>query len=126
LLHSLTPHKVKTLSLPYCILAPEFFVAIPSPVVFSLSAVSQYMSSTVIPCPVLVLYCLIDESFSQLFPSCLIDKSSLLTGLQSSSNLLKVALHVQSRGHLVEEFIFLAVMRTILIAARTEVYLAID
>jgi hypothetical protein len=78
LLHSLTPHKLKILSSLSCILAPGFLIAIPSPVVFCLSAVSQHLSSSVIPCSVLflvhysfctgprsVLYCLLaDESSS--------------------------------------------------------------
>jgi hypothetical protein len=63
LLHNLTPPKLKTLSSLSCNPAPGFFLAISSPAVFRLSAVSQYLSSSVIPCSVLVLY-----SFSRVLP----------------------------------------------------------
>jgi hypothetical protein len=43
----------------------------------------------------------------------------------SSSNPLKIALAVPARGHLVEQFIFLVVTQTTLVAAITEVYLAV-
>jgi hypothetical protein len=46
--------------------------------------------------------------------------------MQSSNNSLKVGLGVPSRGHFVEQFIFLAVIQTPLAAARTNVYLAVD
>jgi hypothetical protein len=110
-LHNTAPHKLKALSSLSCVLAPGFFLVIPSPAVFCLSAVSQYMPSSVIPCSVLLL-------------SCLVDESSLVC--KSSSNPLKVALCVPSRGHLVEQLIFPAVMQTTLVAARTKVYLAVD
>jgi hypothetical protein len=41
-------------------------------------------------------------------------------------NPLKVDLGIPARGHLAEQFIFLAVMQTTLVAARTKVYLALD
>jgi hypothetical protein len=44
LLHNLAPLKLNTLASLSPILTPEFFLVIPSPVVFSLSAVSQYLS----------------------------------------------------------------------------------
>jgi hypothetical protein len=59
MLHNLVPLKLKTLS---SIMAPRFFLVIPSPAVFCLSAVSQYLSSSDFPCSVLLLSCLVDES----------------------------------------------------------------
>jgi hypothetical protein len=77
------------------------------------------MSALVIPCsgPVLILY----------WFSC---RTVLPPGswilLQLFSNTLQVALRVPSRGHSVEQFIFLAVMQPSLVVTRTNVYLAVD
>jgi hypothetical protein len=68
----------------------SFFLVIPSPVVFCLSTVSQYLSSSIIHCSVLLVSC---------------TGSPLLYSF-------KVALGVPSRGHLVKQFIFPAVMQT--------------
>jgi hypothetical protein len=145
-LHNLAPLKPKTLSSLSSNLAPGFFLVIISSVVFCLSAVSRYLSSSDIALFCIcrrILYCarsvlarrriltrlvlssLVDESCIVLVLSCLVDESSLV--LQSSSNPLKVALRVPYRGHLVEQFIFLAVIHTTLFLLREQmVYLAVD
>jgi hypothetical protein len=69
-------------------------------------------------CTVLVLSCPIDES------SLLPDES--LTGLQSSSNPLKVALRVPSRGHSRTVYFPYCHSNISLVAAGTKVYLAVD
>jgi hypothetical protein len=75
------------------------------------SALSQYLSSSVIPCSILFLSC--TGSVLVLVPYC--------TGLsgpgrrispQPFSNPPTVALGVPSRGHSIEQFIFPAVMQT--------------
>jgi hypothetical protein len=111
-LHNLTPHELKTLSSLSCILAPGYFLVIPSPAVFCLSAVSQYLYSFCTgPRPVL---------------SCLLTDECLLV-LQSSSNPLKVPLGVPSRGHSVEQLIFSCCHSNVsLVAVGTKVYLAVD
>jgi hypothetical protein len=99
----LTPRKLKTLSSLSCILAPGFFLVIPSRMVFSLS---QYiLSSSVVPFSVLVLYW---PSFSTVL-------------LSWQTNPLKVALGVPAREHLVQQFIFLVVMQTVLSLLREPV-----
>jgi hypothetical protein len=124
LLHSLAPLKLKMSSSLFCTLAAGLFVVISSPAVFCLSAVSQYVflsHSLLCTHPVRVLYW---SSFSTELPF-LADKFLLV--LQSSSNPLKVALRIPSRGHLVEQFIFLCCHTSdSLVAVGTKVYLAID
>jgi hypothetical protein len=114
LLHILTPGKLKTFSSLSCTLSAGFFLAIPSPVVFCLSAVSQYLSSSAIPCSVLVFY---RSSFSTVLTS---PCRRIL--LQPLSNRLKVALGVPSRGHSVQQFIFPAVTQTSLPMLREEIF----
>jgi hypothetical protein len=124
LLHSLTPHKRKTLFSLSCILAPEFFLIIPS------SAVSQHVFfSHSLLCPVLVLYWSLFSTvlLSLLFlvPYCFVDETLLV--LQSSSKPLNVTLGVPSRGHSVWTVHFpCCYANVILVAARTKVYLAVD
>jgi hypothetical protein len=124
LLHNLTPHKRKTLSSLSCILAPEFFLVTPSLVVFCLQqylSICFLQSSLALSCTaqpwqtntVLVLY---STGFSPVLYCLLADESSL----QAFSNPLKLAPGVPSRGHSVEQFIFLAVMQTSLSLLREQ------
>jgi hypothetical protein len=71
------PHKLQTLSSLSCILAPGFFLVIPSPAAFCLSAVSVFYTGL---------------SHRWILTS--LAGKSTFTGLQSSSNPLKVVLHV--------------------------------
>jgi hypothetical protein len=102
LLHTFTPHKLKTSSSLSCNPAPGLFLVIPSPVVFCLSAVSVYFSH------------------SLLCTRSVLSRRRILTLFLSSSNPLNVALRVPSREHLVEQFIFVAVMHTTLSLLREQ------
>jgi membrane-associated PAP2 superfamily phosphatase len=95
LLHNLTPDKLKTLSFLSSIPAPGIFLIIFSRAVFCQSAVSLYVFfSHSLVCTVLVLYRLVDE--------------------------YSLSWDLPSREHLVEPFIFLAVMQTTLSSLREQ------
>jgi hypothetical protein len=77
---------------------------------------------------ILAPYLLVDES--SITGPVLVDEYSLvipffLTGLQSTSNPLKVILHVPSREHLVGQLSFPVVTQTTLVVAVTKIHPAV-
>jgi hypothetical protein len=122
-----TSHKLETPSSQSCNPSPGFFSVIPSPAVFSLSAVTlfftgpsrrQTLTSLVLYCTALpgrrILTVVVDE--------CSLVAPPLLSGPQSTRNPLKAILHVPSREHVVEQLSFPVVTQTSLVLAITEVH----